>query len=172
LDFSAVMEIDWEKLAAYIDGEGSINMCRRAGQRGNSRSSIYIRIHLVNTDIRLVGWILDTFGVGAVAVHCKRIKAQHKQTWRWIATCRQAEAVLQHCFPYFIVKQEEAAIALEFQETLRGAGTLVSADMHAHRENLRLRLCQLHADTGRLNPAPTPFLGPRKTGPKPHPLIQ
>lgn len=160
-------KLDWARLAAYIDGEGAI-LINRSFWANKGWQKIWLRLNVTNTDPRLPQWCKKTFGVGNVNLSDRRRKPQHRQSFRWDVSSRQAETILRGCLPWFLIKKEEAEIALAFQETLGGPGRIVSQETWEKRELLRQ---QLHARK-RITPLYDSSLArrvlPRKRGPKPH----
>lgn len=164
-----ITQIDWARLAAYIDGEGAI-LLNRYNDSKHNRLDMWLRVTVVNTDQRLPLWIFNTFGVGHFAMSDRRRKEEHRQAFRWQCSGRQAETVLRGCYEYFIIKREHANIALAFRATIGGPGTAVSQEIREERERLRQALHALKRITPLFNAAPTlcGYQGsPRKRGPKP-----
>ena len=159
-------EIDWARLAAYIDGEGAILINRFAGQSPSERKRMWLRVIVCNTDPRMPQWCLKTFGVGSVVLSDRRRKEQHRQSFRWQISCETAELILRGCFPYFIIKREEAEIAFAFQETLLGPGRPVPRETRELREQLRAQLHARKRVTPLYDGTPEEYTPPRKTGPK------
>lgn len=114
-DYTSITQLDWARLAAFIDGEGCILL---AYNKQKARYYSYIRIVITNTDPRLIRWLATTFGGGVMRGTRKSVK--HRQVFKWGVSCRQAEEILLRCRPYFITKGDQADIALAFQETLQG----------------------------------------------------
>jgi hypothetical protein len=164
LDLSSVTEKDWVRLAAFIDGEGSILLNRFSGKY--RRKNMYVRVTVVNTDIRLPHWIASVFG-GPVTSSDVRHSSKHRPCWRWQVSCTQAAQVLEGCMPYFLVKREQAELALKFQSTVGGPGRPVTQELADQREEIRRQLHMLKADNGRYDESKyiVPIL--QKTGPKP-----
>ena len=166
-DLSFVGQMDWARLAAYIDGEGAI-LINRHSVKERIRKSMWLRVLVTNTDVRLPMWILNTFRLGAVSSQDKSHRnANWKPAYKWLASCQAAEAIVKGCVPYFVLKQEEAAIALAFQATLGGPGRPVPRDVHDMRELLRLKLHGLKRVTTQFDASPNEYREPRRTGPKP-----
>lgn len=131
-DLSQVTPIDWARLAAFIDGEGHIAL--NQNMMSNGKPYAYLRVVVTNTDPRLIVWCQRLFGGGI----CRQTRVQLNQQncFKWTATCRHAEAILQGCLPYFVLKRDQAEIGLAFQATVR-----------YHRWNRRpLEVDQLRAD--------------------------
>lgn len=152
-------EIDWARLAAYIDGEGSIFIRERKPTERDRRTGT-IRGHLLslsicNCDPRLISWCKETFG-GGCAYQAKpdspNVSAKYQRPRRaqfqWIIGQAKAAYILDKCMPYFILKKEQAEVALAFQKTVsrtkhtRWKGG-ISPEMYQHREELRIELQRL-----------------------------
>jgi len=121
-----IRDIDWARLAAYIDGEGSISIHTNRGQTalGKSRNHELV-VHVTNTDPRLVVWIFETFGVGLAyqkPLSPSIIALMGKgKPWRqvhiWQVGAKSAALILEGCLPFFVIKREQAEIAIAFQKT-------------------------------------------------------
>lgn len=132
---------DWIRLAAFIDGEGSILINeRRSAKRTNWGS--WLRVVIANTDPRLPRWLLLTFG-GTIVVARRRAKENHRYAIKWHVSCRQAEELLRECLPFLLIKKEQAEIALAFQETLGGPGKRVTLATMLKRKGCRDALTKL-----------------------------
>src|SRR6266487_1864296 len=108
-------EIDWARLAAYIDGEGSILITERH-YKSSPYPGMYIRVILANTDPRLPLWAKERFG-GVFVIGWRDQPEHHKTPYKWHVSCNQAASVLEKCLPYFLLKKEQAEVALAFQRT-------------------------------------------------------
>jgi hypothetical protein len=99
-------------LAGIIDGEGSLIVSR--SDRG-SYMNYYGRIHVKNTDYRLIKWLLDKFG-GTVSNHEPSDPVKHKKAYSWYFSgdAHDKEVLLLSIMPYLIVKKEQAKILIEF----------------------------------------------------------
>jgi hypothetical protein len=117
-DLSLVSQIDWARLAAYIDGEGCIRIAGNKGSTPYSRRVLYLEITITNTDVRLGEWLIQRFG-GSVYIN-KRNGQNPK--WSpavaWVVGARHASKIIEYCLPYFIIKREQADVALAFQATI------------------------------------------------------
>lgn len=138
-DLSQIPAIDWARLAAYIDGEGHISIQENIHRNG--RRYQYIRVIVTNTDPRLISWLLARFG-GGLMRGSQPLKANWRRAFKWSASCRHAEAILQHCYEYFITKRDQAEIALAFQATLQlyRRGNPLPAETQALRDRYRDQL--------------------------------
>lgn len=122
------MALTPEYAAGFFDGEGCVNFqlmrYRRYGKvRGRS---ISLRVMIGNTNLAVLRRFEETFGG---SVHPKpRYAAQHKPTWVWAASFKQAVPFLLAIQPFVIVKTEQVALALEFA-AWRGTGKSVRCDV-------------------------------------------
>jgi hypothetical protein len=151
-------EVDWARLAAYIDGEGSIFIRQRKATAGDVRKNQArghsLVVTIANCDIRLLNWCRENFdgcvyrsrpdspGVGA------KYQRPRRAYFAWIVGNAKAAHMLDKCMPYFICKKEQAEIALAFQKTVsrrnhtRWKGGLPSG-LYEEREAFRLELQRL-----------------------------
>jgi hypothetical protein len=84
-------QIDWARLAAFIDGEGCISISGPS-ESGKRTRSTYLLAKITNTDARLLEWVGNTL--------------------------RMATEVLEGCLPYFIIKKEQAEVGLAHQRLI------------------------------------------------------
>jgi hypothetical protein len=129
-----IKDVDWARLAAYIDGEGCIGIIPTRGQAMRRKSpNHHLKVFVANTDPRLLDWIFETVGVGM----CYRLpnspslaaninSGKWKPRFQWWVTAKPAAQILEGCLPYFIIKREQAEIAIAFQKTktFHGKGRL------------------------------------------------
>lgn len=99
-------------LAGIIDGEGCLLVSR--SNRGNYMN-YYGRIHVKNTDYRLIQWLLDHFG-GNVHSGTPTDLEKHSKAYSWYFSgdAHDKETLLLALMPYLIVKKEQAKILVEF----------------------------------------------------------
>lgn len=121
-----IKDVDWARLAAYIDGEGSISIHKNRAQEALGKSVMHsLTVHVTNTDPRMIVWIYETFGVGLAfqKQKCPSIVAymgagkKWRQVHIWQVEARLAAQILEGCMPFFIIKREQAEIAIAFQKT-------------------------------------------------------
>ncbi len=117
---SSPTEIDWARLAVLIDGEGYIGIATAfSTKRRWARPHLYLDVRVTNTDPRVSEWCVTHFG-GKVYVN-KRNKNKNPKwslAFHWAVSCNKAEAILRGCLPYFLIKREQADVALAFQATI------------------------------------------------------
>jgi hypothetical protein len=144
---------DWARLAAYIDGEGSINLTPRRTNTGKSMTYC-AKVVVTNTDFRLAKWCLDTFGMKFYSHSNNSLPASRNQNW---ALCVYAQAcgykaawILRNCLPWFVLKMAQAEVVLAHQETIgpdvwqRGPGLTTPDDILHLRAELKQQLLQLN----------------------------
>src|SRR5438876_2163112 len=143
-------EIDWVRLAAYIDGEGCISTAVAYSQPEKWKSeSVYVNVSVHNTDPRLIDWILDRWG-GRV-FQTKHSNQKWTTSYGWRVTCQQAREVLEKCLPYFIIKREQAEIAIALMKTARRWGRAGMPDeVKALRWELRNKLSEAKGRNARM----------------------
>lgn len=112
IDWDKVSEMDWARLAAFIDGEGCITISKTKGYRVQ-----YMKVFIANTDPRLMVWLRDNFG-GTVNGKPRTNREKHKPCYVWTVSSQMAWIILLCCMPYFIIKREQAEVALAFQRTM------------------------------------------------------
>lgn len=143
-DLSLVSQIDWARLAAYIDGEG----CIVVGIASHSAESVqhqrrpkneFVRVAIVNTDLRLGIWLQETFG-GALSIKTRQ-NPKHKEAFQWTVSCIIACDILKGCLPYFICKRSQAELALALQATMKKWGVNgVPQDVIEQRAAIRAKM--------------------------------
>lgn len=108
--FSEISPVDWARLAAFIDGEGSICIKAIKNAYGGARHQPVIQI--TNTDESLPLWLSDTFKVGHIQLR-KRV-GKWSPSYDWFVRGRTATALLKGCLPYFVIKRDQADVIMRF----------------------------------------------------------
>jgi DNA modification methylase len=125
-------------MAAFIDGEGSISIRRRARQ-------IQLMLTVVNTHEGVLRWMQERTGMGQVRQREVRDE-KWRQCWEWSATSRQAAQVIYAVLDHLRVKRQQALVALRFMETTRNAGGgLAPAGYHERRHAMAEDVAALNA---------------------------
>lgn len=106
-------DIDWARLAAFIDGEGHIGI-KRSPSSSRRGYGLVLRIAISNTDVSLIYWLVKTFGLGTMQKGVLRT-GQHKAVHTWEVYGRNAAYMLTQCLPYFVMKRDQAEAGLDFQ---------------------------------------------------------
>ncbi len=148
-DLSGVTQTDWARLAAFLDGEGSISIVYATHKEPRLTSSRtqyeYVRLTIANTDPRLIVWLVETFG-GRVREREYRRNANWKTAYWWTSSCRRACELLEQCMPYFIMKKERAELAIALQQTMKRSGRGgTPAEVIEQRAVIKARLHVLNA---------------------------
>ena len=146
----SVSEIDWARLAAYIDGEGCLVISGQNGASKSSRRVYYAELRIANTDFRLLGWLKAKFG-GAFHVYRKNTQGR-LPCGSWAVASRHAAVIVTRCLPYFIVKKEQAEVILAFQATIlpdrRYGRSGRPKELIAHQDTLVNQLSDLKGPIG------------------------
>lgn len=114
----------WIWLAGFVDGEGCIYISRHKHPRVSTGIQYSLKVEISQADEGLLNAIRDRVGFGRNA----RNKGVDKQAWRkskrgvyalkW--SSNQAYEILKNILPYLVVKKNQATLAIEFQELVRG----------------------------------------------------
>lgn len=132
-------------IAGIIDGDGTINIIRRnptklTKSQGMKSPNHSLRISVGNTHLGLLEYLKRATGIG----HVYRLHTQGKnKIWIWECGAKDAVSVLEAALPYFVVKWEEALIAISFQRYLAetsSRGKLLEPEVIAKREDYKLQL--------------------------------
>lgn len=107
-------DIDWARLAAFIDGEGCI---RTVSQKRRGRDYMFPEISISNQDPRLIAWCRERFGgyVSHQGPPARNVKRRHR-IFRWYASCSVAHEIFLGCLPYFVIKRNQAEMAITFRD--------------------------------------------------------
>ena len=113
--------MDWARLTAFIDGEGSIMLSPRHTPKMKS-ITFCGNVLVTNTDFRLAQWCIDKFGMvvsvqGRGSQKEKAITRNWKMCYRAQASGYRAAWVLRNCLPWFIMKREQAELVIAHQKT-------------------------------------------------------
>lgn len=137
--FANIAKVDWARLAAFIDGEGSICIKGFKNAYGGARHQPLIQI--TNTDESLSLWLTETFGVGHIQAR-KRV-GKWSVSYDWNVRGRTAVAILKHCLPYFVIKHDQAAVIMRFDSLgyyRCGRGVRLNPELTRKREELKTEL--------------------------------
>lgn len=142
--------LDWARLAAYIDGEGSINLTPRRTDTGGTLT-LCGKVVVTNTDPRLAKWCLETFGMKFYSHSNNKLRNPNWRGCYFAQACGYKAAwILRNCLPHFILKAARAEIVLEHQESTkagtfqRGSGIRTPQNILDYRLNLKQRLSELN----------------------------
>ncbi len=136
------------QLASFIDAEGTIFINRQ--KRGRWNDVFTLMVCIVNTNPRLFTWIASHLAGGGIYRHPQ--PSSHKICFKWMVSSVQAELVLRYCLPYFIVKQEQAAIAVAFRELIDSNNKQKNSAVSVQaREEMRNRIHVLNSPSSVAN---------------------
>lgn len=153
--------IDWARMAAFIDGEGTILINPRRGrqtQYDSLAATFYLKVSISNTDLNLMDWLKLTFGGNYHFKDNQRYYRDRnvKDAYAWSVSSSQAAWILYNCLPYFIIKYEQASIGIQLQESMgrftRGPGKSLPPEIVEERRNLKKNLLILKARGRTLEP--------------------
>jgi hypothetical protein len=148
-------EMDWARLAAYIDGEGSIGLGVRRASKESYSETLMGKVIVTNTDQRLVQWCFETFGMNFYGKAIRPGKrAGREQNWKgcfYAQACSYKAAwVCLHCLPWFLLKREQAELVIANQKTTqvglfkRGVAVKTPQDILEYRKSLKAKLNELN----------------------------
>ena len=118
-------QIDYARLAAFIDGEGWLAILRRKPhterKTGNKNHTYTFVVGVANTSIALHTWLEETFDGKTyprknrenIVIKGEKTK-QNKKAYEWHITSRDAIKLLKQIRPYLIIKGAQADLAFEF----------------------------------------------------------
>jgi len=124
---------DWCRLAAFIDGEGSVQI--NPYNKRPKGAIFQIRVLITNTNPALPLWITETFGGHVITRDFKNPK--WKLSYCWSCTAARAAWILHNCLPWFLLKKTQAELLLEMQDridkTVQGRGRIVPDAERSYR---------------------------------------
>ena len=132
-------QIDWARLAAFIDGEGCIEIVKSSTTiRGKKYFGYTFRIEVFNTDPRLPAWCERTFG--GKAYKRQRQRKHWRPCFGWRVNSGKAIFILRGCKEFFILKREQVEIAEAFLATIGKHGADVSDEVNELRRYYKNQL--------------------------------
>ena len=146
------MDTNIIRLAAILDCEGWITLQKISGSRG---VGLCLTVGVGNTNPRLAQWLKEKFGGSFYKT--KREGPQHKDYWTWRLFGNKAAELLKGCIPYMLLKEEQAILAITFQETMHGKNIYnepCTPEYVAKMWEFKRRLTLLNRK-GKLSPAET-----------------
>jgi hypothetical protein len=110
-------EMEWARLAAYIDGEGCISITYHCKKGRYNFFSLLIDI--ANTDIRLMYWLQEHFGGWLSVNQASATDNRRVPCYHWRMSQKDYVEALEKMMPYLVIKKEQAEIAIAFRKTFR-----------------------------------------------------
>jgi hypothetical protein len=133
---------DWCRLAAFLDGEGSLGLSK------NSKRTL-TRLSVTGTSEDLILWLVETFGG---AFH-ERGEWKKNSNWsvayNWSCSAARAAWILWNCKPWFIIKGKQAELLLEYQNsvdnTVQNRYKLLPNEIKEWRDMISKEITKLNA---------------------------
>jgi hypothetical protein len=136
---------DWVRMAAFLDGEGNMNI--NPIPRGQFKKRLQVRILIGNTNPALPIWLKETFGGNVILRHNSNPRA--KDSYIWSCTSARAAWVITNSLPWFLLKSAQAKVLIQLQQeidsTRQGRGRTVSDEQWEVRVALKQELHKLNA---------------------------
>jgi hypothetical protein len=144
---AAASEMDWARLAAFTDGEGSILIAKgKRVAKGCDHPTYVLTLIVSNTDLRLIDWLVQTFGGASYFSHgMAQRKWSVRTCYSWRMFDQRAATILEHCLPDFIIKGQQASTGVAFRRLKWCRGNKVSKKDLEVREKFRNEMCSLNA---------------------------
>lgn len=147
--------IDWARMAAFIDGEGSILInSRRNTKHATQQAGYYLRVTVANTEMSLIFWLYRTFGGSYHETNSEKYKTvipNSKTCYHWNTASARAAWILHNCMPYFIIKTQQAELGIQLQESMnkftRGPGKSLPQTIIDERKSIKRNLLIMKART-------------------------
>jgi hypothetical protein len=142
---------DWCRMAAFLDGEGQIQINPFSNRKFGS--IFQVRILVYNTDPALMLWLTATFGGNVVSRQHDNPK--WKRSYTWSCTAGRAAWILHNCLPWFILKKPQAELLIEMQDridlTVQGRNRRLSDEERDYRKEIHRSVKALNAKGPREN---------------------
>lgn len=101
-------------LAGIIDGEGTIGIFKH-------KQAYRITLKVANTSEQLIIYLHENFGGNKMGPYNDK-KENHKDMFEWHCTSRKAIEIIEKVKPYLIVKNTQAALAIQaWEETFKNS---------------------------------------------------
>ncbi len=107
--------------AGMLDGEGCIHISKEIRQSGYCRYRLIADV--INTFFPALEKIKEIWKAGNI----NPTKGIKRPIWRWRSHGNTAEWILEHAFPYLVIKREQALLAIAFQKHKRESVRIWSA---------------------------------------------
>lgn len=127
--------LDWARLAAFVDGEGCMNIkdSKYTTKAGGERNYHVLTLSVFNSGIGLMRWLQDTFGGKFWLSHGRQTRPAHwHDCWKWSLDSARAEHAIRNIMPFLLVKHEQAEVALALRATVSKRGFNVVRDKQGH----------------------------------------
>lgn len=113
-----IEEIDYARLAAYIDADGTIGIgkAKKETRKAQRTDTYFLRVNVTNTNEDLMEWLLKTFGGGKSHHKGDKRNPNAKRWFDWHIHGMNAIKILRKIEPYLIIKHKNVGVAFEFYE--------------------------------------------------------
>lgn len=140
-------------IAGLMDGEGTICMNRTKTRLGDQGARFRARITVAaTTSLDLISWLTAKLGIGKYEVGHRNLD-RHKQGWAFKPSEKTADALIERCLPYLVIKKRQAELYLRYraiQRSLYRKGANVRWDPDSMR-SLRVIRQWFYEEFRRLN---------------------
>jgi hypothetical protein len=149
-------KLELSYLAGMIDADGHIGIVKSKIVPGKYNTPAYtLRVNVTNTDKGLRDWLIGRFG-GTVTCRKHRAGLNWKPTYDWHYHNAKGAALLELIFPYLVIKDRQARLAIELYSGWVKDNTGTPQKEVERREELYKKFKQLNqvgiVQPERLNP--------------------
>lgn len=102
-------------IAGFLDGEGSIIICRSRLRKGKFYEGVQLRVSITNTNVEVLLLLKQEFG-GTILKRKTPKPFQRKDTYDWVVTHQKAAKFLRKIVPYLIIKKQQALLGIKLQK--------------------------------------------------------
>ena len=121
--------------AGIIDGEGSFTIYK------SSPRKFCARVYVVNTDKRLIEWLLYKFGGLSYKRHHKKWKTRYE----WVLEKKDISSFISKLLPFLIIKKQQAETIIKFRKTFPSKRRKLSSKTLSIRSQLYFHLKSLNS---------------------------
>lgn len=108
--------MDYRYLAGFFDGEGCVRIDEVKDTRVKSGYIHQLYITITNTNPVILTALYREFGG---TLHTVKRRGNHRQCYQWSLKSKKAKLFLESILPFLVMKKEEVAFALYFQNNLK-----------------------------------------------------
>jgi len=77
---------------------------------------MYVEVSVANADPRLMQWLKIRFGGNINRSDPPTANKKKHAIYKWYTACSVSHEILKGCLPYFVIKRNQAEIAISFRE--------------------------------------------------------
>jgi hypothetical protein len=141
------------RIATILDCEGWITLQKVSGSGG---VGLVLTLGVGNTNHKLTDWLKTTYG-GSV-YKTERPHIEHKDYYTWRINGTKAKNILISAVPHLLLKDEQAKLAIHFQETMHSKNSYnepCTPQYIEYMHSLKKKLNQLNRKGKAVSPATT-----------------